>query len=171
MEQYLEGWKSIQEVRIPPLETNGFRENVIVRKPVQPLPYQKKEVFIEQDNPTVLLNEMYAYEEEDKTVLLDNVVLRGYVRRVSTNEEIEITGDSFTIGKSSSCDFIVRSNATVSRRHAQIKKTKDGYYLKDLNSTNHTFVENNQIQNEVQLTDGMKFRLSDEQFEFRMEIK
>lgn len=170
MENYLEGWKALQDVTIPPIKTNGFRENVIIRKSVLPISYAIQENNGEADNPTIFLGETYD-ADDDKTVLVEMPVIRAYIRRISTNEEAEITGNPFVIGKSSSCDFIVGNNSTVSRRHAEIQWTEEGYFLRDLNSTNHTMVDEKQIEQKVQLKDGMMFRLSDEQFRFRMEIK
>ena len=47
--------------------------------------------------------------------------------------------DVIHIGSQSGCD-VVLSDSTVSRRHAEILRTKDGIILRDLGSTNGTFV-------------------------------
>ena len=46
---------------------------------------------------------------------------------------------SATLGRHPSCD-IVLSNVTVSRRHAEIRLTADGFMLRDLGSLNGTYL-------------------------------
>ena len=47
MKDYFDGWEEKTAVHIPEIKQDGFRENVIVRKPVQPVrekkPEEKKE--------------------------------------------------------------------------------------------------------------------------------
>lgn len=43
------------------------------------------------------------------------------------------------------------------------------YFLKDLNSLNHTFVEGKSIQSQEKLEDGKFFYLADEKFQFRID--
>ena len=56
----------------------------------------------------------------------------------STREFIVDKGN-ITLGGSDKCDLHIQDD-TVSRNHAEIIKTKDGYLLRDLESTNGTFV-------------------------------
>src|SRR5580698_6204403 len=44
-------------------------------------------------------------------------------------------GDQFSIGRDASCDLAI-PDMTVSRRHAQLERTKDGWLINDLESTN-----------------------------------
>ena len=98
----------------------------------------------------------------------DEVIIRkwAYVRRVSTGQKIKIEKTAFTLGKSKLVDFAVTDNDTISRKHAVIEKKSDGYYLKDLDSTNHTYVNDRLVTEPVKLKDGMQFRLARECFEF-----
>jgi pSer/pThr/pTyr-binding forkhead associated (FHA) protein len=48
-------------------------------------------------------------------------------------------GDSFTIGRSAECDLAI-ADMTVSRVHATLERTADGWLLTDLSSTNGTRV-------------------------------
>jgi len=52
---------------------------------------------------------------------------------------------SLVIGRSRGCDLRLPDSDT-SRRHAEIYKDADGYVLRDLGSTNGTFVNDRQIQ-------------------------
>lgn len=65
--------------------------------------------------------------------------------------------DIVSIGASRGVD-IVLADPTVSRRHAQIVRTPNSVMLRDLDSTNGTFVGSVRIR-EVYLTPGMRFRV------------
>ena len=57
----------------------------------------------------------------------------------------QIDREKITIGRGKDNDLIL-SDRTVSRHHAQITKTKLGYFLTDLGSINHTKVNEEKIQ-------------------------
>ncbi len=66
----------------------------------------------------------------------------------------DIATVDFIIGRERSCDAIIKDESkTVSRRHAEITKRDDGYYITDLNSFNGTWVNRERIK-EVKLKDG-----------------
>lgn len=54
---------------------------------------------------------------------------------------ITIYGWRATIGRSGGCDVLVVAEG-VSRRHAQLIQTPDGWFVQDLRSTNGTYVNN-----------------------------
>ena len=77
----------------------------------------------------------------------------------------------FRIGKEKSyVDYFVGDNTAVSRSHANIITREGKYYIVDTNSTNHTYVNGEMIQSNVEtpLTHGTKIRLANEEFEFKM---
>lgn len=51
-----------------------------------------------------------------------------------------ITKPEFILGKADSCDAVLPFSEEISREHAKISRTPDGYTLTDLNSTNGTFL-------------------------------
>jgi len=61
--------------------------------------------------------------------------------------------DNLTIGRSQHNDIIIDSNF-VSHEHACISRLKHDYLITDLNSTNGTVINNQQIEEETALTDG-----------------
>jgi pSer/pThr/pTyr-binding forkhead associated (FHA) protein len=64
-----------------------------------------------------------------------------------------------TLGRQNSNDVVV-AEVGVSRQHAEIASTKSRYYLRDLSSTNGTFVNGTKIGEESHLLeDGDKIRL------------
>ena len=93
-----------------------------------------------------------------------------YLVRIRTDEHIPLTKPVFRIGKERSyVDYFVSDNSAVSRSHANFINRNGRYYVVDTNSTNHTFVDNQQIESNVEreITHGMRVRLADEEFEFR----
>ena len=60
-----------------------------------------------------------------------------------------LTLDTVTVGRDPLSD-IVLNDAEISRHHAQLQKTKDGYALKDLGSTNGTFVDGKRLSGETE---------------------
>lgn len=159
MVDYLEGWKDLYEVQIPLVEHPGFKEDILIRKKIDP---------IEPEEPAI----QEVYTGEDPTVLLDQPqTYHVYIRRLSETSNYEITKSPFVIGKSADCDYVIRGNTTVSRHHAQILTTEEGYMIKDLGSLNHTYIDQNQITGPERLADGMVFQISDVEFQFVVEMK
>ena len=73
----------------------------------------------------------------------------------------------FKIGKATrGVDYRVSGNGAISRQHAVIVHKGDSYYIKDNNSTNHTYVNDVEIADdeEVLLKDNASIRLGDEDF-------
>jgi len=64
--------------------------------------------------------------------------------------ELSYQGKSYSlasklsIGRDKSCDINIDDKMT-SRFHAEIQKIKDAYFIKDLDSTNGTFVNNEKV--------------------------
>lgn len=59
-------------------------------------------------------------------------------RESRKKETKEATGDSLLIGRATSCDIVLDSRA-VSRRHAEVLRMKNHFYVTDLESGNGTF--------------------------------
>src|SRR5712692_3572116 len=68
------------------------------------------------------------------------------------NQEIELTPDAMTVGRSSACNIRI-GDAGVSSKHAKIWCEDGEYYLMDLGSTNGTFVNDKDVDRE-KLSDG-----------------
>jgi hypothetical protein len=62
-------------------------------------------------------------------------------------------GDQFSIGRDASCDLAI-ADMTVSRRHAQLERTPDGWMLSDLASTNGTRVNGWRVRGQVPVKVG-----------------
>lgn len=178
-------WIPISEADIPPILHKGFKEDVIIRKVINPIINKKSECMEEKKDYT-FINHEYDMSVDDETVLLvppqddgeaptmflnNNLTVDVYLKRMKTGEIVQIDKEHFVIGKSSSADYVVTGNPTISRHHAVIIKTDDGYYLKDLKSSNHTYVGEEEIIQPVKLINGTEIRLAKEIFVFSMMIE
>ena len=106
---------------------------------------------------------------EDTTVLGKNRLPKGYLIRMDNGRRIDITKDNFLIGKErKKVDYCIGGDSSVSRIHAMIRIIQGGFYIEDQDSTNYTFVNNNQIPayKAVYIQDGSIIRISDVEFEF-----
>ena len=92
------------------------------------------------------------------------------IRKV-TGEEIPITKQVFCIGKADQgVDYKILGNKSVSRRHAYITNINGVYYLRDNNSTNHTYLNGEMLYSniEVVIPDNSTIQLSNEEFFFKI---
>lgn len=69
-----------------------------------------------------------------------------------------IDREKILIGRSANCDVMV-DYPDVSRQHASLIQTDEGCLLKDLRSTNGTFVNGKQLRSEQMLKYGDEIRL------------
>ncbi|MGL4419856.1 MAG: diguanylate cyclase [Gemmataceae bacterium] len=73
--------------------------------------------------------------------------------------------DPVVIGRGDDADIQINNNS-VSRRHAKIEPTTDGYFVVDLQSTNGTFVGDFQVSTPQRLRDGDYIRIGNCIFKF-----
>ena len=161
-------WKNSRDVRIPPVEQKGFREEILIRKPIPPREESAADTLPREKAPAA--GPLPQEEDpDDATVLLVPEQRSAWVRRESTGEQIPVEKDYFVMGKRADCDYVITGNSTVSRNHAAIRRSLDGYWLEDLNSSNGTFVKGKQIREPEALVSGTEFQLSREKFVFLTE--
>jgi len=159
---------------------------------VQSNPTQPKPVFSKSApvaNPSVpqnILQQMPVTGNFGETTVLGAAVAAGettvlgaaqaqivspYLLRLKNNERIQLSKPVFRIGKERSyVDYFISDNTAVSRSHANILIKGTEFYIVDTNSTNHTYVNGNMLQSNVEtkLEHGSKVRLANEEFEFFM---
>lgn len=97
------------------------------------------------------LNEAYIIEE-GKAGLMDRIF---------------IDCDNFIIGRESGVNYKIEEGS-VSKRHAEIKRIGGEYFIKDLNSSNGTFVGNKKIKEntDTQLSDGIQLKFGSKKYTF-----
>lgn len=155
-------------------EFDDFDENVDVTTRVKPkadrIPgnaSQKGIIYAEgyDDDNVAILDE----DGEEDTTVLENRRPKGYLVRLDNGKRIDITKDDFMIGKErKKVDYCISGDPSVSRIHARVRMISGGFYIEDQDSTNYTFVNDNQIPayKAVYIQDGSLIRLSDVEFEF-----
>jgi two-component system cell cycle response regulator len=80
-----------------------------------------------------------------------------YPASESAGTRIPIHAVRVTIGRSSECDVRIDGEG-ISRRHARLSETPDGWFVEDLDSVNGTFVNDVGV-NRSRLRDGDFLRL------------
>ncbi len=103
-------------------------------------------------NPTLILSR----RDDDNRILVQKcklLVVSGPLK----GREFLVSSDTFTIGSGRSSDLMVE-DSTVSRRHCEIQLIPDGYSIRDLGSTNGTYVQGVRIKSAF-LDEGTEFQL------------
>ena len=135
-------------------------------------PMQSQPQMPVMSETTVLVSPMIG----ETTVLINgqlpgqNQMIPFLIRRKG-NEKISLNKPVFRIGKERSyADYFIGDNTAISRSHANIVSRDGEYYLVDTNSTNHTFLNGQMIQSNVEtkLAHGDTIRLANEDFEFKL---
>jgi len=80
--------------------------------------------------------------------------------------EFPRAGDSFTIGRSGDCDLTI-ADLTVSRVHATLERTADGWLLTDMSSTNGTRVNGWRVRGRVPVKPGDVVSFGDARYSLR----
>ncbi|MBU3112350.1 DUF6382 domain-containing protein [Clostridium lacusfryxellense] len=94
-----------------------------------------------------------------------------FIIRTIGGEKISLNKPVFRIGKEKSyVDYFIADNTAVSRSHADIIARDGEYFVLDNNSTNHTYVDNEMVQSniEIKITNGSKLKFANEEFEFKL---
>ncbi|MGM9603380.1 MAG: FHA domain-containing protein [Faecousia sp.] len=130
---------------------------------------EDEETGLLDDEATGLLRD----EEDEGTALLDESGSTHFpsLFRVLTEETIDINKPVFRIGKERSyVDYFVTNNNAVSRSHADIITRGNSYFVIDLNSKNHSYINNQQIpvHCETEIHDGDSLKLGNEEFIFSL---
>ena len=131
------------------------------------------------DEKTVAISKLEMNLDDEKTMLLNDEKIKSFykkqekpsLKRISTNEVININKNIFRLGKDEKCvDFVIKNNPTISRSHVDIIIKDDEYYVRDLHSKNKTYINNQvlPIEYEVQIHNGDILKLSDEEFLFQL---
>lgn len=95
-----------------------------------------------------------------------------YLIREKDQEKISVNKPVFRLGKEKNfCDYFIFDNNYISRSHADIITRDKRYYIKDLNSTNKTYLDGRviPIEQEIEIFSGTKIRLANEDFVFYIE--
>ena len=83
-----------------------------------------------------------------------------------TRYPLDDSGDTWVIGRHPKCDIVV-DESSISRQHARVLREENEFFVEDLGSRNHTYVNGNLISTRVRLADGDEIKLCDTIFQFR----
>ncbi len=70
-----------------------------------------------------------------------------------------LVNSTFIVGRGQDCDLVLLDRQ-VSRHHARIRRTAEGYVLEDLSSKNHTHLNGVRVETEVVLQDGDEIQVA-----------
>lgn len=90
---------------------------------------------------------------------------RAALQKKGTKKEIILTRRIFTIGKNKTNTLTIKEDDFVSSFHCKIEAKRGEFYIKDLNSTNGTFL-NNQRVIESSLPDNCSLRIGQTEYKF-----
>jgi pSer/pThr/pTyr-binding forkhead associated (FHA) protein len=83
---------------------------------------------------------------------------------------IPVSSPQFLIGRDSKCHLRPASQ-TISKRHCELLNRGDMWFARDLNSTNGTFINEEQLTGERELQDGDVLKVGPLEFGVRIEVQ
>lgn len=149
----------------------------VVKKPQPSVPQQQVQPVVQQPPQSINFGETTVLGSPmgETTVLgaaTAPTMLKPYLIRIKNNEKIPLNKPVFRIGKERSyVDYFIGDNTAISRSHANIVNRNGEFFVVDTNSTNHTYVNGNMIQCNVEtpLSNGTRIRFANEEFEFKLQ--
>jgi hypothetical protein len=135
--------------------------------------YDKGSQIRDDDVTAVLGSEDTILLEEDAeatTLLMEPVHEPVILISQKTQEHIKINAESYSLGKGQANDYCIQGNSAVSRRHALVIRREENYYIKDVGSTNGTFLNGRRLlpEEEALLAADDEVKLADEIFTVEM---
>jgi pSer/pThr/pTyr-binding forkhead associated (FHA) protein len=94
-----------------------------------------------------------------------------HLLRIKNNERIKLGNTLLRVGRDNSLvEYCIGDNDAISGYHADFLPQNGEYFVTDVNSRNHTYVDGVLIQSmkAVKLVHGTKIKLANEDFEFRL---
>lgn len=131
---------------------------------------ESQEINSKDDDPVTVL--MESSEDDIETVAVESLDV--YLFRCRTGEKIKLAEGLSKIGRSSEkCSICIDDNIKIGREHAEVRVIGGHCFIKDLHSSNHTYVNKEKIQEEkiIELHNGDEVILADEVFEVIIEEK
>lgn len=110
-----------------------------------------------------------AERKNEGQTILDSIP-SGVLEEAGTGNTTPINQKEFTIGKLKNGSDLFIPSHTVSRHHAKITMKDNRYYLQDLHSLNHTFLNGKKLipEKEYPLEDGDMICFDDKKFLFKL---
>lgn len=149
------------------VEEDEEREEVTVSEANSELPF-KEDVKKEAERNKVSERPKEPLYSEEKTTFLGANDKNPILKNLSTGDVYEVTSNPFMIGKSQTCNLVI-ADKVVSRHHAEVVQYGNKYFIKDLSSTNGTFINGNKLMadTDVELKDGQEIIFANKKFIYR----
>lgn len=96
-----------------------------------------------------------------------NIVLTD-VKSPSKTYQIPIY-NTVVLGRSKECDVVFDSEKSVSRKHCEIRNNGGTFYIRDLQTSNHTYLNDSMVLNEVEIISGNIIKMGN--LELRFEVR
>jgi pSer/pThr/pTyr-binding forkhead associated (FHA) protein len=148
------------------------------KPPAKPQFAQAPQGFNIKDNPRIdsPFDAPTVGPDEDGDTVMESVGTMMYesapARLINskTGEAFLVGKEFFNIGRSEAFADLHLNSMHVGREHCRIFQKDSGYFITDLGSKNHTFVDGAQLADgkPVQLKDGSRIKVADEEFNFRL---
>lgn len=151
--------KSKKDSKIEPIDVNLLNQ---YQNPVSD-PNDKTEIIgsfrnVDDDDHTCMI---WNNQETYHVILTD-------VSMPARTLQIPLSG-TITIGRKSTCDAVFDYEKSVSSRHCEISVKNGHFYVKDLQSSNGTFINNNKVVTEAEIVSGNIIKLG--RLELRFEAR
>ncbi len=158
-----------QQMAPQPMQPKPMMPQQMAPQPMQPKPMMPQMAPQPVPNPVRVDNIPSVQKTQNGLVGQLGSKPVPHIVRKKTGEIINITKTEFSIGKSKTkADYAIADNTAISRVHCIIVQ-KDGVnYIKDNNSTNHTYINGVELQpgKEVLLKNKTMIQMGDEEFTF-----
>jgi hypothetical protein len=159
--QYLDKKKVIKNNKNNKNKENSRKENKKI----------KEKIYYNSDETC------FSSVNKDQTIFSGNTNMIGYQSKAYllskdsvSQEKIYIDKKTFIIGRQKeSCDYYI-INKKISKMHLEIIDIENELFIKDLNSTNGTFINNKQIKSDnlINIFDNNIIRIANEEFIFKI---
>ncbi|MBP7186605.1 MAG: FHA domain-containing protein [Ruminococcus sp.] len=114
---------------------------------------------------------LLKYDSPETTALKGGPSIRAYLIRRNNRQSIEIRKSVFAIGRDrNDQDLQLNDNTAIGHKHAYIIRKNSFFFLVDNNSMNHTYINDQLLEPNVEykLNNGDKVVFADEEFDFRI---
>jgi len=101
----------------------------------------------------------------DRPLLIEGLGWLVGIAAINKGQTHRIDGERTTVGADHECDIVLSSDH-VSERHASLRFQESAFVVTDLDSTNGTFLNDDEVQ-QGQLSDGDRIRFGSEEFVFK----
>ena len=128
----------------PPEHSNVIQTNKILI----PKPEKEQKVFEKsaKDDKKGLTKHLW----EDEVVTRTFLTIRNLVSNESFTTQLE---EDFVIGRTEG-DLVFNDDGTLSRKHCVLFKNENLYFLRDLNSSNGTYLNSQRLNRDIRITNG-----------------